>query len=82
MVNSQAAKSRAVKGQAQLWVKGQAQLWVKGQNMPTVHPCTQLYAARCLWAGLVGVARFIKISGGGVCGRGQVLVKSQGQNLA
>ena len=50
--------------------------------MPTVHPCTQLYAARCLWAGLVGVARFIKISGGGVCGRGQVLVKSQGQNLA
>ena len=50
--------------------------------MPMVHACAQLYVARRLWAGPVGVARFTKISRGGVCGRGQVLVKSQGQNLA
>ena len=30
----------------------------------------------------MGVARFARISRGGACGRGQVLVKSQGQNLA
>ena len=41
--------------------------------MPMVHTCAQLYAARCLWVGPVGVARFTKISRG----RGQVLVKNQ-----
>ena len=45
--------------------------------MTMVHTCAQLYAARCLWAGPVGVARFTKISRGGVCGRAEVLVKNQ-----
>ena len=47
-------------------------------SMPMVHTCAQLYTAICLWAGPVGVARFVEISRGGACGRGQVLIKSQG----
>ena len=39
--------------------------------MPMVHTCAQLYAARCLWVGPVGVARFTKISRGAWSGFGQ-----------
>ena len=66
-----------VNGQAEL-VKGQAHLWVKGQDMSIVHAC------ECLGVGFVGVVKFKHISGGGVNGRGQNLVKSglgQGSRL-
>ena len=50
-------------------------------GMSIVRACPQLYAVKCLGAGFVGVTKFRQISGGGVNGHGQNLVKSQGQIL-
>ena len=45
--------------------------------MSMVHACAQLHAVKCLGAGFMGK----QISRGVVNGRGQNLVKSQGQIL-
>ena len=72
-------------------VKQQIQSWSRVKlifgssvklDMSIVHACAQLHAVKCLGAGFMGVAKFKQISRGGVNGRDQNLVKSQGQILA
>ena len=49
--------------------------------MSIVHACAQLHAVKCPGVGFMGVVKFKQISRGGANGRGQNLVKSQGQIL-